>query len=185
MEHQDSFMKKKALSYFLIALLSLAIVDALLSWLFTGLSTMPTGIRPAYTVADSRSRDAFIAHVTVTPDVIDWKGKRIAIKEAWVERRTELVWIYVFIPFVVEHYEYKQIDGYNLCINLSEGRDALVSGDSPFFVLEGRGNGFGMLGSVIMWDNLEQADFGRLNLLVTDNWKFKNALTLELTMGRR
>src|SRR5262245_52275318 len=113
-------MKKFAL-YCLIALVLLAVADVALSIFSTGLANKPSANHPSYTIADSKARRAFIEPVSLTPSTINWNGKRISVKEAWLEHQTELVQIYVIVPFVWEHHHYRRADGYNLCLNLDEG----------------------------------------------------------------
>src|SRR5262245_2226765 len=138
---------KKLTIIIVVALGLLVAVDVALGYFFTGLANKPTANRPAYTVAGSKARGAFIESVTFEPSSFKWDGKQIVIKEAWLEHQTELVHIHVIVPFAWEHYEYRQVGGYNLCFNLEESSYPL--GDL-FFVLQGKGSSFGMLGSVVL-----------------------------------
>jgi hypothetical protein len=176
-------MKKKIIVNSLLAVLLLLLADIFLTWFLTALETFPHGIRPAYTVEESRSRGAFVANVNVSPRTIHLKEGRVVIHEAWIEKSMELVRIYVFIPFVLEHREYRLIGSHNLCVNLAEGNDLMLG--NYFFVREGKGAGFVQLGTVIFWENIENVDFERLTVLVTDNWKLENAQRLELRLGQR
>lgn len=115
--------------------------------------------------------------MTFEPSSFKWNGKQIAIKEAWLEHQTELVHIHVIVPFIWERYQYRQVAGYNMCFNLEEASYPL--GDL-FFVEEGKGSSFGMLGSAVLWQRLDNLDNVPSEILATDNWKFENSQVLTI-----
>jgi hypothetical protein len=72
--------------------------------------------RPCYSIQQAKSRGCFICPVFFAPSSLDWKGQQIAIKEAWLERRTER--LPSFNPFAPK---FKIVSGYHLCFTLSKG----------------------------------------------------------------
>ncbi len=121
--------------------------------------------------------------VTFTPSTVNWNSQRLTVKEAWLEHRTEIVQIYVIVPFVWEHRQYRKADGYNLCFNLAEGWEVLWSDPSPFFVVEGHGRSFAQRGAVVLWEHLDDLEQFPASILMTDNWKFENSKALEMKRG--
>lgn len=172
-------MKKLAMIV-VVALGLLVAVDVALGYFLTGLASKPTANRPAYTVAASKARGAFIESVTFEPSSFQWDGKQVVIKEAWLEHQTELVRIHVIVPFVWDHYEYRQVGGYNLCFNLDEASYPL--GDL-FFIEQGAGSSFGMLGSVVLWQRVDDLDRLPAKIVATTNWRFENSLEISLKRG--
>lgn len=167
-------MKKLKLGVF-GALVFLVVADVALSFLQTGLANKPSANHPSYTIAESKARGAFIEAVSLTPAAIDWKGRRISVKEAWLEQQTELVRVYVFVPFVWERRVYRRAAGYNLCLNLDEGWDVLWGSRPPFFVAEGKQSGFSTRGTAVLWEQLSGLGQLPTRILVTDNWKLENS----------
>jgi hypothetical protein len=165
-----------------VALVLLVVVDVALGYFLTGLATKPTANRPAYSVAASKARGAYIESVTFEPSSFKCNGRQIVIKEAWLEHQTELVHIYVIVPFVWDHYEYRQVGGYNFCFNLEEASYPL--GDL-FFAEQGKGSGFGMLGSVVLWESLDDLETVPAKILATTNWKFENSQVLSVKRGQK
>jgi hypothetical protein len=50
--------------------------------------------------------------------------------------------------------------------------------NGPFLVQEGKRSGFGQMGTVVLWEVLDDPEFTRLKILLTDNWGFVNAQEL-------
>ena len=174
------YMKRRLALCALSAAAALVVVDVVFSIFATGLANKPSANHPSYTIADSKARGAFIERVAVTPSVIDWHGQRIVLKETWLEHQTELVQIYVIVPFLWKHHQYRKTQGYNLCVNLDEGWDALWSPTAPFFVVEGQGSGFAQRGTVVLWERLDDLEQFPAKVLLTDNWKFENSQALAI-----
>ena len=54
-----------------------------------------------------------------------------------------------------------------------------------FFVEQGKGKGFGMLGCVVLWERLDDLDKVPTRILATTNWKFENSQVLSLKRGSK
>ena len=109
----------------------------------SGLSNLSMGSpflnRPSYTIASSKARGAFVEAVTIEPGLsVDWHGRRIAIKEAWLERQTEFEYVVEIIPFCWEYRRYRKVAGYNLCLNLADGWDVVWEHPAPFVAIPAR-----------------------------------------------
>jgi hypothetical protein len=174
-------MKKLAVIV-VVALCLLVAVDVVLGYFFTGLANKPSANAPSDTVAESKSRGAFVEAVTIEPSSFKWNRKQLVIREAWLEHQTELVHIYVIVPFLWEHYQYRQVEGYNLCFNLEE---ALNPPEDLFFVEEGKGTGFAMSGSVLLWERLDNPDMVPTKIWATDSWKLENRRELSVKRGSK
>jgi hypothetical protein len=126
---------------------------------------------PCYSIFESKLRGWCLYRVSVEPEVIVWKGKQIKIKEAWLEQAHERVLL-----------GWKKASHYNLCVNLATGWDVLwdITGNEPFFVLEGQRQSFGMMGSAVLFTRLETIESTEFNVLLTDNWRFENATRIKL-----
>jgi hypothetical protein len=126
---------------------------------------------PCYTIRESKLRGCYLYGVTFEPNVIAWKGKEIKIKEAWFEQAHERLLI-----------GSKRASHYNLCVTLSAGWDVLrdITATPPFFVVEGTGKGFGMMGSAVLWERFDRIESEEFNVLLTDNWKFDGAIKIKL-----
>src|SRR5579883_2153801 len=74
----------------------------------------PNRYPPCYSIREAKFRGCFVRKVSFQPNVIAWDGKRIVVKEAWLERCLERghTW------FSVLHS--KPASGYNFCVTLSE-----------------------------------------------------------------
>jgi hypothetical protein len=169
-------MKKLAVIV-LVALCLLVVVDVALGYFLTSLANKPSANLPSCSMAESKARSAFVDSVTFEPSSFKWNGKQIVVREAWLEQQTELVHIHVIVPFIWQHYQYRQVGGYNLCFNLEETSYPL--GDL-IFVEEGKGSGFGMSGSVVLWKRLDDLDKFPTKILATSNWKFENSQLLTI-----
>jgi hypothetical protein len=172
-------MKKLAVIV-LVALCSLAIVNVALGYFLTGLANKPSANHPSYSIEKSKARGTFVDAVAFAPSSFEHNGKKIAVKEAWLEHQSELVHIHVIVPFVWEHYQYRQVGRYNLCFNLDEASYPL---GKLFFVEEGKGSSFTELGSVVLWEQLDDLDKFPTNIFATGNWKFENSRVLSIKRG--
>jgi len=121
---------------------------------------------PSYSINDAKSYGCYVCSLSCTPSVIDWHGKRIVIKEAWLEKRMERH--FSLNPFAPR---YREIDGYHLCLTLAEGWDILGSPDGPFFLLEGAGHGFAQIGTVVLREYLGSLDRVEYNVLFTSSFQ--------------
>ena len=180
--------RRKKLAVWAIALVVFGLVD--IAWGFIRAESIRFGNKPRWifisgTIEESKSRGAFIDRLDVTPSKIPWRGKQIVITEAWLEHATELVHVYVVIPFVMEYPHYRKVTGYHLCFNCAE-REALRTEPTPFFVVEGKGHGLSA-----HWPNdskrsvhfCEEFDaLGQMprRILLTDNWELKDSQSLEV-----
>jgi hypothetical protein len=121
------------------------------------LANDPT-MHPCPSIRTSKFWGRYICSASVTPSMIEWKGKRIAIREAWIEKN-------LFRKPSVNPFATSQ-NGYNLCITLSEGWDVLSDGDHPvFFRLkedERHYSSFSQVGTLVMYawvKDLDQAEY--------------------------
>ncbi len=132
---------------------------------------------PAYSTWESKWRGVFISCVDVAPRVVHWKGKKIAIKEAWLEYKTERTDGVLFS-------KYKKINQQVLCIKFSGGMDVFWSdSDSPMLWTKGKEKerSFTMVGTMIMWDEVADPKFKRLTLVITDGSPRSEVKVLEVT----
>jgi hypothetical protein len=157
-------------------------ICALWGWLSTELTNGCSPEYPAYSSSESQSRGVFISFVNLEPSKFDWKGKSIAIREAWVEHRSRLFYRIVLIPGYVEFPLHHQLNGYKLCFTLSEGYDCFFRPGAPFFVLDHRRNGFTQIGTVVFDESIDRPDFENMEICATDNWKFTNAFTIKASV---
>jgi hypothetical protein len=129
---------------------------------------------PCYSVRESKRRGCFVCPVSFTPNTINWQGKQIELGEAWLERRTER-----YGPFALFLPLYKTVPGYNLCFTLTRGWEALDAAPrQPFFVLENKRSSFARIGTVVLYECLENLDRSEYTVLCVDNWKLDNPVTL-------
>jgi hypothetical protein len=93
-----------------------------------------------------------VCSLSVSPRVLDWKGSRVVIKEAWIEKR-------LFPHLTLNPFKWIEQDGYNLVITLAEGGDVLLSGnDEPSFYWEGEEytpEYFGSGGTDMFWNHIK------------------------------
>jgi hypothetical protein len=168
---------RAAAKWALFVVVALVIIDVPLSILETDLAKKGGG-RPAYTIVDSRQRGAFISELAITPPVVEWKGQRIAFKEVWLERESELVQNYTIIPLLWEYGQYRIKSGYKLCVNLSEGEEAFWGVDGTFLVVEGEGASLASIGTVVKYHSFDAMPRLPVKLQLTDNWQLKGSLSL-------
>jgi len=130
---------------------------------------------PCYSVRESKMRGCYLYAIAFEPNPITWKGKEIRIKEAWLEQAHERLPI-----------GSRKASHFNMCVNLSAGWDVLwdLTNRAPFFVLEGKGNGLGMMGSVVLWETFDKIDADEFNVLLTDNWKFDGAIKIKVKTAK-
>jgi hypothetical protein len=128
---------------------------------------------PCYSVRESKQRGCYLCAVSFEPNVIRWKGKEIKIKEAWLEQAHERLLI-----------GSKKASHYNMCVNLSAGWDVLGTAESPFFVFEGKRGGFGMMGTVVLWETFDKIESEEFNVLLTDNWRFDGAIKIRVKVTK-
>lgn len=171
---------KKLKTVVVVALGLLIAVDVALGWFLTELENKPSANRPSHTMGESKARGAFVDVVVFEPSSFEMNGKRIVIREAWLEHQNELVHIHVIVPFLWEHRRYRQVGGYNLCFNLD---DSFCPIGEVYFFEEGKGASFGMLGTVVLWYRLEDLDDVPARVLATTDWKFANSQVLSVKRG--
>jgi len=134
--------RKKKLAIGAIALVVFGLIDV--AWGFVRAEMIRFGNKPrpifiSGTIEESKSRGAFIEKLDITPSKINWREQQIVISEAWLEHATELVHVYVVIPFVMEYPHYKIVKGYHLCFNCAE-REGLRAEPHPLFVVKDKGH---------------------------------------------
>lgn len=168
--------------YALVAIVGLVIVDVVLSIVVTMLEG-DTPDRPAYTIAGSKARGAFVEAVAIEPRSFDWRGQQIAINEVWLEQQTELVCVIEIIPFLCEYRHYRKVAGYNLCLNLAEGWEVMWTSPSSFFVVPGKGSSFSQIGRVVISERLKTLTECPTTVLLTDNWKLVGSRELAVKRG--
>lgn len=133
---------------------------------------------PCYSIREAKFRGSYVCSVSFSPSLINWKGKEIAIKEAWIERRLERnSSLNPFAP------RYKTVKGYHMCFNLSVGWDVLWDNPTkaPLFVFEGSHKSFGSIGTVVLWEDLENIESSEYTVLCTD---FEKAIRIKVTPDR-
>jgi hypothetical protein len=124
----------------------------------------------SYSLAESKWQGVFIAVPTLTPRELDWQGKKIVIKEAWIEYLRERAQA----PSLVS--KYVKTKQPVLCIRLSrESYDTVNASRGPFFRVAGRGSSFSSVGIVVMWTEIDSARFDELRILVSDSWSDEGA----------
>jgi hypothetical protein len=87
----------------------------------------------------SRLARVFAYPAAFHPSIIEFHGHEITVREAWVERRSKIRHLLVWIPYR------EQLDGYALCFSLSGGKEVFekVSGsDTPLWVMDDMNQGF-------------------------------------------
>lgn len=120
----------------------------LVAILITGIKTICNALEDngiAYdnatrSISASQMKGVFVCPVRPSPDSLNWKGTRIAFKEAWLEREVKTVHSYIWFGYL------KPSGRYMLCFTLKEGNEAfnpLKSTSSPFFVIKDHGESFG------------------------------------------
>lgn len=82
--------------------------------------------------AEARRRGTLIAELQVEPGELKVAGSSIKFRDAWIEKRAEVVWD--------ENRRQKRIiNGYNLTFRLQEGGDELISEKGLFFTVDDEG----------------------------------------------
>ena len=157
-----------------LALLIFAVVQA--PFLHAG---MPPQSPPCYSIQESKAQGYFVCSLSCAPSLLQWEGKEVAIKEAWLERRRQRN--HSWNPFAPR---YVPLSGYNLCLKLSKGWDVLWKG--PMFVLAGseQKRAFGRIGEVVLWETLEAASASDYTVYFTENFKLANAVKITVTPQR-
>ncbi|MSQ95535.1 MAG: hypothetical protein EXR98_13380 [Gemmataceae bacterium] len=122
---------------------------------------------PCYTLRESKLRGCFVCSVTFAPSLINWNGKQIAIKEAWIEERFDRG------PF---GFKRKTLSGYHLCLNLSQGSDV-----EHGFYFEARGVYFGQIGTVVEYARLETIDATEYTVLCRLGLETERSVRIKVT----
>src|SRR5262245_31031664 len=177
--------RKKKLVVSAILLAAFLLVDVAWGFIRTNLlrfGNKPSRIFVSGTMQESTSRGAFIESLDITPKRIPWNGKEVVVKEAWLERSTELVYVYVIIPFVLEYPHYRKVNGYHLCLNCSG--DGLWAEPWPFFVVEGKGHGLSQQSpnypDTLFCERLDSLSLMPTKILLTDDWNLKDRPWLQV-----
>jgi hypothetical protein len=183
---QHDMTRKTKLAILVIALFGL--IDVV--WGYLRAESIRFGNKPhrvfvSGTVEESKSRGAFIGRLDITPSNIPWRGKQIDISQAWLEHATELVHVYVVIPFLMEYPHYRTVNGYHLCFNCAD-RDGLRTDPTPLFVVEGKGHSM-----TVFWPNDPREkvhfcedfdDLGQMpkRIELANNWEREGRILLEV-----
>lgn len=157
-----------------LALLVFAVVQAPL--LHAG---MPPQSPPSYSIQESKAQGYFVCSLSCAPGHLQWEGKEVAIKEAWLERRRQRN--HSWNPFAPR---YIPVSGYNLCLTLSQGWEVLWTG--PMFVLGGmeKKSAFAQIGDVVLYARVEAVPASEYAVFFTDNFKLEKTIKITVTPQR-
>jgi hypothetical protein len=123
----------------------------------------------SWTSAEAHDKGTWICDVDLAPSRFFWKGKPIAVKEAWIEAVAVLDHVGVWIPI------YRRVVGYYLCFTLSEGEAVFRTYPSPMFVLGKKHEGIGSSTSareIVFYQQVDEyEDLANQRISITESFK--------------
>ena len=147
---------------------------------------------PCHTPGAAKLFSTYVCQAYFQPTAFDYKGQRIEIGEAWVEKKSCPRHFLVWIP-------YREIKtGYELCFKLKEGEKTLRK-NNAFFVIGDRGRSFEERSFSKNIPSLFVESLGESNtpedyqsevipssidISLIDNWKHPRPKNIKVTFGR-
>ncbi|HEX4085513.1 MAG TPA: hypothetical protein VHY22_11415 [Chthoniobacteraceae bacterium] len=123
----------------------------------TGLKCVWNGVTenslPCVSSRRARLWGIFVCKAEFHPAIIQWGGREIEIREAWVERASRVRHWLVWFP------RREQLEGYRLCFSLHTGKEVFEGGaSSPFWVMGNADHDFAWFtspsGRMVFYDEL-------------------------------
>ncbi len=125
-------------------------------------------------IAEAKRRGVLITPLTAEPGMLKVSGREIKVREAWIEKRFNVV-------FEKGKGRKKVEDGYSLVFIVSGERNVLEE-EGACFYLEGKGWGFtyGFLddGAMLNVERLEKEDVSKVRVILRTKEKSQTPLTL-------
>jgi hypothetical protein len=129
---------------------------------------------------EARLRRSFVCRARFVSPVFEYQGKKIAVDEAWVERRSKLRWTLVWFPY------FENKGSYQLCFTLKEGTELFdgpgTNGVLParFWVTGDVGHSFGKQGRRFDDCDAFQTLPSSVKLSILESWHQPRAKDIEI-----
>ncbi len=118
--------------------------------------------------AEARRRGTLIAELKVEPGELKVAGSSIKFRDAWIEKRLEVVWDN-------DGRRKRIMDGYNLTFRLQKGGDEVISNKDLFFTANDEGKGLESLWGpkvpTLFVAPVDKEDVSKVRLSLLSNWK--------------
>jgi hypothetical protein len=113
-----------------LLIVGLVLVATGIKWCFNRAGEQGLYSPPCTSSGRARLAQVYVHSASFSPSIIEFHGKEIQIREAWVERRSKRQHFLVWFPYR------KQLDGFALCFSLGDGKEVFQNvSAAPFWVM--------------------------------------------------
>jgi len=159
----------------------LVILATPVKWFMNAFEDISPCGSPLYSLQEARQWQVYFYPARVTPAKLTYRGQKIEIKEAWVERRSMRSYFLVWFPYR------KDLGGYDLCFTLKKGKEIFHTSPIPFWVAGDEGHGFAEVSSgekQVFCETLEQLP-SSLKVSLIDSWNQPRPKDIEVTIDKK
>ena len=124
-------------------------------------------------IKKSKDKGCFVEELIISPKIIEIKGNNIQIKEVWLEKQHDLLFIVSIIPTYLEYPIYSNKKEYNINFRFVQDRipDSL---DGWFFVFKQNKKSFAEINGEYFTGEIKRIDWDIKKILLTDDSEFRN-----------